>query len=160
VLLRGAIPCDVLFLGEAPGTSEDVLGKPFVGPAGKLLDRIIDDAKADLETIREEPRIAWTNLISCIPKGPDGDNLQEPANAHIKACSERLRGLVEILKPQAIITVGKLAHKWGPQILNGFQGRWAAVIHPVVILRADISQQGLAIQKCQVIISDIFEGLE
>ncbi len=38
---RGSLPCDIFFLGEAPGDSEDLLGKPFVGPAGKLLDRII-----------------------------------------------------------------------------------------------------------------------
>jgi uracil-DNA glycosylase family 4 len=44
VLVRGSVPCDVLFIGEAPGQSEDVVGRPFVGPAGKLLDRIIEDA--------------------------------------------------------------------------------------------------------------------
>jgi uracil-DNA glycosylase len=44
VLARGSIPCDILFVGEAPGRSEDALGKPFVGPAGILLDEMIEDA--------------------------------------------------------------------------------------------------------------------
>lgn len=42
VLARGQVPCDVLFIGEAPGASENIVGKPFVGPAGKLLDEIIE----------------------------------------------------------------------------------------------------------------------
>ena len=43
--MRGSIPFNVLFVGEAPGESEDVLGFPFVGPAGKLLDHIIKEIR-------------------------------------------------------------------------------------------------------------------
>jgi len=94
VLARGKIPCDLLFIGEAPGQSEDVLGVPFVGPAGKLLDSIIDQAtltgRAEYspgsgKPVPNEnfPRIAFTNLVSCIPKGEDGNKIQEPEKQHI-----------------------------------------------------------------------------
>lgn len=61
VLARGKLPADVLMVGEAPGLSEDVLGAPFTGPAGQLLDRIIT------ATELENYRIAFTNLVGCIP---------------------------------------------------------------------------------------------
>jgi uracil-DNA glycosylase len=62
VLCRGRLPCDVLFVGEAPGVSEDVLGRPFVGPAGKLLDTIVERA------LDGQYDCAMTNLVACIPK--------------------------------------------------------------------------------------------
>lgn len=48
VLARGEVPCDVLLIGEAPGMAEDTIGIPFVGPAGQLLDKIIDQAISHL----------------------------------------------------------------------------------------------------------------
>lgn len=47
-LVRGTVPCDLLFVGEAPGSSEDVIGRPFVGPAGQLLDEICKRSLSDL----------------------------------------------------------------------------------------------------------------
>lgn len=47
MLGRGDIPCDLLFIGEAPGVSEDALGQPFIGPAGKLLDQLIKSSVGD-----------------------------------------------------------------------------------------------------------------
>ena len=79
VLLRGKIPCDVLFIGEAPGVSEDTLGKPFVGPAGTLLDNIIEESDPG------ELKLAWTNVIACIPKDDDGHKVKEPPRYSIEA---------------------------------------------------------------------------
>ncbi|MEK0326406.1 MAG: uracil-DNA glycosylase family protein, partial [Nitrosopumilus sp.] len=100
VLARGKVPCDVLFIGEAPGASEDSLGSPFVGPAGHLLDQMIEDAldmtspdQADLPAIDSGPRIAFTNLIACIPKDEDGNKISSGDDIpleSIEACSERL----------------------------------------------------------------------
>ena len=72
-LARGKVPCDVLFVGEAPGESEDTIGKPFVGPAGKLLDYIIGRALQGTEL-----RAAFTNLVCCIPRDDDGGKSIEP----------------------------------------------------------------------------------
>jgi uracil-DNA glycosylase len=71
VLARGRVPCDVLFIGEAPGASEDVLGLPFVGPAGHMLDYIIERSIGEHNELRKEKglpglRVAMTNLVCCM----------------------------------------------------------------------------------------------
>jgi len=156
VLARGKLPCDVLFIGEAPGQSEDVLGKPFVGPAGKLLDVTIEQAGGS------EVRLAFTNLVCCIPKDELGGNkINEPHKEHIQACSERLLEFIRVAKPCAFVCVGKLAAKWLPKIVK--DDEWyrdtasVEIVHPAAILRADISQRGLAIQQQIVQLSDLFE---
>ncbi len=112
VLTRGQIPCEVLFIGEAPGSSENVLGVPFIGPAGKLLDQLIESAQLD----HRDVRIAFTNLVACVPK-ENGQKIGEPAKEWIQACAPRLIDFVSLCKPKAIIYVGKLAAKWAPDIL-------------------------------------------
>lgn len=147
VLCRGSLPCDVLFIGEAPGASEDVLGKPFVGPAGKLLDKIIESALNDRPI-----RVALTNLVACIPLGDDGDKVKEPSREAIESCAPRLTELRRIANPQLIVCVGDLAEKWAVKPGGGV---WLIkIIHPAAILRMDASQQPLAIKRAVVAISD------
>lgn len=128
VLLRGQIPCDVLFVGEAPGESEDVFGKPFYGPAGNLLERMLSDAGWNVADHDIEPvRRAFTNLIGCLPQEEDTEReglgskwkLREPTKEEIKACAPRLREIVEITRPRVILLVGRLAENWVPKILAG-----------------------------------------
>lgn len=134
--LRGKVPCDVLFVGEAPGKSEDVLGKPFVGPAGQLLDRIVADAidgisvcsicdlpeelqdsewscrnghGLETEGTGREVRTAFTNLVGCVPLDGDGKKTEAPDDDCVAACSPRLREIVEICRPKLVVRVGKLA---------------------------------------------------
>lgn len=172
VLARGKIPCDVLFIGEAPGTSENVLGRPFVGPAGILLNQMIDEA-FERENV-EPPRMAFTNLIACIPLGDDGAKTAEPSIESIKACAPRLREFVRIAKPKLIVLVGKLAAKhvqgqsqfsndqenypleWIPR--NKFL-KFVEIVHPAAILRAPISNQGLMRQRCVVTLSNALDEL-
>ena len=147
VLCRGKLPCDILFVGEAPGISEDVLGRPFVGPAGKLLDRIIERA------IGTDFRLAFTNLVGCIPKGEDGKKLTEPEPKCIKKCSSRLKELVLIAKPELVFCVGKLSAKhMFDTIVGSAAPTLVNIVHPAAILRADITQQGLMIQRVEVTI--------
>ncbi len=156
-MARGKIPCDLLFMGEAPGASEDVLGIPFIGPAGQLLDQIIDDAVDNHFEFRDPgTRIAFTNLIACIPKGEDGKKAGEPERGHIEACQSRLREFIEIAKPCAIVCVGLHSEKWIPKV---WKGKTISIIHPAAIMRMDVSQQALAIQRCVVRISDVIEEL-
>lgn len=150
VLARGMVPAPVLFVGEAPGASEDVLGKPFCGPAGKLLDQIIERA------IDAQYDYALTNLVACIPIGADGNKMQEPPEEAIEACKSRLKEFVEMCKPKLIVDVGKLAAKWGPA-KHGVDS--IQIIHPAAILRMDVSQRGLAIQRSIVTISDAVDEL-
>lgn len=170
VLARGSLPCDVLFIGEAPGPSEDVIGQPFVGPAGHLLDEIMTRAGFDETDVGVRPVTrAFTNLVACIPKDESsGDKFTEPPLESIKACFPRLVELVRMAKPKLIITVGKLAAKhvygqaqfdpvdWLPE--NHFI-QWEEIIHPAAILRMDLSQRGLQIQRTIVKLSDALETL-
>lgn len=151
VLARGRLPCEVLFVGEAPGASENFLGRPFVGPAGKLLDHIIEKSKKISEV---DYTYAMTNIIACIPKDEENKKLIEPPNFAIKACMKRLREIIDIANPPVIIAVGKIATTQMP--LHATEGmRFARIIHPAAILRMDISQKGLALQRAIVTLSNV-----
>lgn len=173
VLARGNVPCDILFIGEAPGESEDSLGRPFIGPAGKLLDRIIDRAVAGaihpgtFDENGDNVAIKWafTNLVACIPRDEDGRKTTEPDEAAIKACAPRLREFVRLCRPQLIVRVGKLAAKGVhgqadfsddrvnyslPWIPNNKFLQFVDITHPAAILRANVTQQDLMVQRCVV----------
>ena len=154
VLARGHIPAPILFAGEAPGNSEDILAKPFVGPAGHLLDFIIDKA------IDGQFDYCLTNLVCCIPKGEDGAKTAEPPKEAILACAPRLRELVELVAPQLIIRVGSLATKWVHKCLKCEEQdyMWCDIVHPAAILRAE-SQKNLMIKRSIVQIESAIEEL-
>lgn len=166
VLFRGQIPCDVLMIGEAPGASEDVLGSPFTGPAGHLLDEIIRTADqsrfTDFEDWNNSPsvRIGFTNLVSCIPIGDDGSKVKEPPDEAIKACAPRLQEIVEICKPRLIVCVGQLPKKWLGKVIPHRDATSVQITHPAVLLRMDASQYGLAYRQCVVTLADAFRELE
>ena len=153
VLFSGSIPCDVLFVGEAPGVSEDVIGRPFVGPAGKLLHRIIGVADPDYL------KLAYTNLIACIPLDETGTKVSEPPKKAIAACKPRLKEILSLCKPKAVVAVGKIPHKHIQTLVDFEVRRVTAIIHPAAILRMDISQKGLATQRTTIILSDLFNDL-
>lgn len=155
VLFRGSVKAAVLFIGESPGVAEDTIGQPSVGPAGQLLDDIIQRAKeiANTPTIK----LGFTNLISCIPKDESHHKLHEPPKKAIMACSERLLDIFNTVKPQKVVCVGKLSTKWTPQFLP--ISSIVSIPHPAAVLRAHVTQQGLQIQRCVTILTDLFEEL-
>lgn len=118
-LARGVVPADIVFIGEAPGASEDALGQPFVGPAGQLLDNdsvqrpgiIQYSIPAHIENDKWvlDVRCAFTNLVCCFPREAKerGDN--EPEQDEIRACRPRLVEFVRLCRPKLIVLVGKLA---------------------------------------------------
>ena len=87
VLVRGYLPCQVLFIGEAPGSSEDLLGKPFIGPAGKLFDRIL------AESLPQGCRFALTNLVGCFPREAKRAGINAPPKAAIEVVDHGSRSL-------------------------------------------------------------------
>lgn len=147
VLIRGTVPAGVLFVGEAPGPSEDVLGRPFVGPAGHLLDKIVEEALEGRELA-----VAYTNLVACIPLDEAGKKFTEPPKTQIDACEGRLRECIELCQPKLIVMVGKLAEKYIPALQRHV--KTVAIVHPAAILRADISQRGLAIKRTIITLRD------
>lgn len=159
-LARGSVPCDVLFVGEAPGESEDVIGRPFVGPAGKLLDRIVADALGEFLTA-DDRRLscAFANLVGCIPRN-ELEKAAEPDAAEIRQCSGRLNEFVGIARPRMIVAVGALARKWLESCVTVGEGvKVVSIDHPAFIIRSNVTAQGLLIQKAVVTMSNAAEDL-
>lgn len=154
VLVRGKLPCDVLLVGEAPGQSEDALGKPFVGPAGKLLDRMIEDAGGNVQRIR----LAFTNVVACIPYDEEGKKTSEPPEVAVRRCRSRLEELIAIARPSWVLGVGLVAEKQ-LKLQAHRDYRVKGIVHPAAVLRAVPAQQGLLYQKNVVIMSEVFESL-
>jgi uracil-DNA glycosylase len=161
VLARGNVPADILFIGEAPGQSEDVLGQPFVGPAGKLLDRQIAEAFGNCPGL--DLRLCFTNLVCCIPKDETNKKVGEPDKGSIEACEQRLIEFVKLCRPKLVVAVGDLADKYlfGAEVasqLSPVPDR-AKITHPAAILRAEIVRQSLMNQKVIVILENAFRDL-
>ncbi len=91
---------DIMLIGEGPGADEDEQGKPFVGKAGKLMDK----AFIGLKIKREELYIA--NIVKCRP--PQNRN---PEQDEAKACIDYLRNQVILVKPKIIVLLGSVALK-------------------------------------------------
>jgi len=154
VLWRGSkIPCDVLFTGEAPGLTEDIEGLPFTGPAGRLLDQIVE------RSIPNTLSVGFTNLIACIPRAvPGGSKVGEPPPWAIKACADRLREIIKIANPARIVTVGTLAKKYLPS-RNLELPAMVSIVHPAAILRSNPVQKEAAIRQCIITLTEMSEDL-
>ena len=129
VFHRGRCPCDLLFIGEAPGSDEDLLGVPFIGRSGQLLDHLL------AETIPKRLRVAITNVVCCKP--PHVFKKQTPPKPiHVTSCRPRLVQYLQIVKPKLIITVGKVAHsKTGWMEKKPYLYERTNILHPAYMLR-------------------------
>jgi uracil-DNA glycosylase family 4 len=96
---------DLLIIGEAPGDYEDEKGKPFVGKAGKLLDKILKAIG-----LSRNKNVYITNILKC--KTP---NNRDPLLSEINNCNSYLLKQIELIKPKIIIALGKVS---GKSLLN------------------------------------------
>jgi DNA polymerase len=96
----GNADADLMFVGEAPGRDEDVQGKPFVGRAGRLLDRLLEE----IGMPRSEVFIA--NVLQCRPPGN-----RDPLPEEIEECKPYLMKKIELIEPKMICTLGNFATK-------------------------------------------------
>lgn len=157
VLARGQVPCDILFIGEAPGDSEDSTGEPFRGPAGKLLDRIIHDAVVT-QPQGDQLRLAFTNLVCCFPREQKRNKINEPPIEAIKACQPRLQEFVQLAEPRMIVRVGELAAAHCGQ-LNLAPVKMLDIVHPAAILRANDAHQRSMRDRAVVALANAIENL-
>ena len=132
----GDANADVMFIGEAPGFHEDKQGEPFVGAAGQLLTRMLDEV---LSIARSDVYIA--NVIKCRPPGN-----RDPQEDEIESCTPWLVEQVSLIQPRVIVTLGNFATKFVLQTAQGItrmRGRaypWhgrtvVPTFHPAAILR-------------------------
>ncbi len=132
----------IVFVGEAPGAEEDRQGLPFVGPAGKLLDRMLDAIGLD----RSQALI--TNTIFWRPPGN-----RNPSSDEVAACLPFVERVIEIVDPAVLVLVGGIASKTLLATNDGImklRGKWAAfetprmsrpvpvipIFHPAFLLRS------------------------
>jgi uracil-DNA glycosylase len=102
----GDANADLMFVGEAPGFHEDKQGYPFVGQAGKLLDKLLEG----IGLTRAQVYVA--NVIKCRPPGN-----RDPQPDEIEACERHLFRQIELIEPKLIATLGNFATK----LLSGKQ---------------------------------------
>jgi len=133
-----------MMVGEQPGDSEDLAGRPFVGPAGKLLDR----ALADAGIAREEVYV--TNTVKHFKWEPKGKRRlhKKPSPREIAACRPWLEAELALVKPDVLVCLGATASQaiFGPQfrvtrsrgqtLASPFSRCTLATVHPSSILRA------------------------
>jgi len=134
----------VMMVGEQPGNDEDLAGKPFVGPAGRVLDRALEAAgitRSDVYVTNVVKHFKWE------PKGKRRIHAK-PNQLEISACLPWLEAELDIVKPVALVCLGATAAQalLGPKFRVTKQrgewvaARWAprlmATVHPSAILRA------------------------
>ena len=95
---EGNPSAELMFIGEGPGFHEDRQGRPFVGPAGQLLEGLL----ASIGTNREDVFIA--NMVKCRP--PDN---RDPEPSEIAACGKYLERQIELINPKLIVTLGRFS---------------------------------------------------
>ncbi len=111
---EGNLYSSVLFLGEAPGRVEDEEGRPFVGAAGKLLTKLIEEIG-----LRRE-NVFITNVVKCRPP-----NNREPKPEEIEACSYFTDRIISLVNPQLIMSLGNYAGYYLFELKGGV--RWLGI---------------------------------
>ena len=141
---EGRRRANVIFVGEQPGNEEDLTGKPFVGPAGRLFDEALAEAGID----RKQTYV--TNVVKHFKWEPRGKRRihKKPNAVEINACRPWLEAEIALVKPQVIVALGATAAQalLGPKFLVTKQrGKFLestlapyimATVHPSSILRA------------------------
>jgi uracil-DNA glycosylase family protein len=141
---EGAVHAKVVLVGEQPGDKEDLAGKPFVGPAGKLLDTALKAAGIE----RSETYV--TNIVKHFKWEPRGKRRihKKPNAMEIAACRPWFDAEVKVLKPEVVVCLGataaqallgrdfKVTQRRGEIIQNAGQPTMMATVHPSSILRA------------------------
>lgn len=147
VISRGNPQAKLLLVGEAPGPQENIKGKPFVGPAGQLLDKILQAANFDPET-----DIYITNSVFRMPPGDDGKSFRKPNDKEIEFYRPFVFEIIRLMNPVVILLTGNVAcqsvlQKTGITSLRGkwteMDGRWLMpIFHPSYLLRNQSREPG------------------
>jgi uracil-DNA glycosylase family 4 len=145
----GNADADLMFIGEGPGYYEDKHGEPFVGAAGQLLNRMLEE----IGVRRADVRI--TNVILCRPPGN-----RDPMPDEVETCIPWLREQIELVDPRVIVTLGNFATRFmldKPVSISRVRGQRFPLegrtviptFHPAAILRGggEASTQMVALRS-------------
>ena len=148
---EGTSKAEVVFVGEQPGDQEDVQGKPFVGPAGKLLDKALEDAGI----VRSQVYV--TNVVKHFKWQARGKRRihQKPNWSEIAACRPWLDAELEVVEPRVLVCLGataaqallgrdfRVSQQRGRPVESDLAEHVLATVHPSSILRADEDRREL-----------------
>jgi uracil-DNA glycosylase len=142
---EGLAKAEVVFVGEQPGDQEDLAGRPFVGPAGKLLDRAL------VEVGIERDKVYVTNAVKHFKWQARGKRRihQKPNWQEISACRPWLDAELAVVKPRVLVALGataaqallgrqfRVSRQRGELVDSPLAPNVIATVHPSSILRAD-----------------------
>jgi uracil-DNA glycosylase len=143
---EGPAPADLMFVGEQPGDQEDRAGRPFVGPAGRLLDEALEAAGIDRSTVYVTNAVKHFRFVrnELIKRRLH----KKPSAAQVRACNPWLREEVKLVQPKLVVALGstaaqallgntfKVTRHRGEVVSSDWAGPVLATVHPSSILRA------------------------
>jgi len=144
VLGEGSQSAELVFVGEQPGDQEDKQGRPFVGPAGRILDQALDEAGID------RSRAYVTNAVKHFKWKARGKRRihQKPTWSELVACKPWLEAELELVKPRVLVCLGataaqsllgkqfRVTRERGVPLESDLAEHVLATIHPSAVLRA------------------------
>ncbi len=122
VFADGAENARIMLVGEAPGAEEDRAGRPFVGPAGQLLDRMLASIGLDRTSVR---------IVNVVPWRPPGN--RTPSDAEIAQCLSFLHRHIALIRPHCLLLLGAVAVRaliGGKDGITRVRGRWRSLDIP------------------------------
>ena len=142
---EGRVKAEAVFVGEQPGDQEDVQGRPFVGPAGQLLDKALDDAGIDRK------QVYLTNAVKHFKWVGRGKRRihQKPNWSEVAACRPWLDAELEAIRPRVLVCLGataaqallgpdfRVSRQRGVPVESDLAEHVLATVHPSSILRGD-----------------------
>jgi len=154
---NGSQNAKLVIIGEAPGAEEDKQGIPFVGRAGQMLTKMIENV---IEVPRQEVFIC--NILKCRP--PENRN---PEEDEISCCEPYLKKQLEIIRPKLILTLGKFASQWLLQSeipISKLRGKFSTyngipclpTFHPAYLLRNP--KQKKFVHEDLLKVKDVYHG--
>jgi DNA polymerase len=146
---EGEVHARVMFVGEQPGDSEDRMGRPFVGPAGRILDRALEEAGIDRRTVYV------TNAVKHFSFEPRGKARlhKRPRPGEVRACKPWLEAELRLIRPAVVVLLGataaqsifgssfRVTEQRGKPLQSEIAPLVVATIHPSAVLRARDSEE-------------------
>lgn len=146
VISRGNPQAKLLIIGEAPGPQENVQGKPFVGKAGQLLDKILEAGGFS------ENEVYITNSVFRMPPGDDGSTFRKPNDKEIEFYRPYVFEVIRQIDPKIMLLTGNVACQsiLGRTGITSLRGKWIEqddrwimpIFHPSYLLRNQSKEPG------------------
>jgi uracil-DNA glycosylase family 4 len=147
VISRGNPAAKLMIIGEAPGPQENIQGKPFVGKAGQLLDKILQAGEFD-----PEKDVYITNSVFRMPPGDDGSNFRKPNDKEIDFYRPFVFEVIRQVDPLIMLLTGNVACQsiLGKTGITSLRGKWIQdqerwimpIFHPSYLLRNQSKEPG------------------